>query len=365
MTVSNKISYKQLVYLMILSRIVITLTYLPGLTSPPKNRDFWIAELLNFPFHILFAIPLYLLWRRYPEQSIIEYSQTLLGKLGKGIGFLYIWFFLHFAAITLSQFDLFLTTMVMPETPILFFAASLTLFCAYAVRKDIEVIGRLSELIAPLIMVTVITILLLLFNEMRLEELSPVLESGLMPVLYNGFTSAARTTEIIGMTMILPFLNDRKKAERAILVSMIFISIFFVLITIPVLTVYGIEHAKRLSFPFFQVVKMISIGNFLEHLESIHVGVWVLGVFVKISFYYYMAVLGLKQMFNFKDYKTFVLPMGTILVPLSIMISPSVVELKEFTGYKTLTWYALFYMVVIPGILLIVSSFRKKEGIRL
>ncbi|WP_274653070.1 GerAB/ArcD/ProY family transporter [Paenibacillus humicola] len=362
MEVSKKISFAQLVYLLILSRIVITLTYLPGLTSPPKSRDFWIAELLNFPFHLLFAVPVYLLWKRFPDLTIVQYSQVLLGKAGRIVGLLYIWFFIHFTAITLAQFDLFLTTAIMPETPILFFAVSLTLVCAYAVSKDIEVIGRLSELVAPLIMIAVITILALLSRDMRLKELMPVMEHGLIPVLYNGFTSAARTVEIIGVSMMLPFLNDRKKAKRAIVLSFLLISVYFVLITIPVLTVYGVEHAKRLSFPYFRVVRMISIGNFFEHLESIHVGVWVLGVFVKISFYYYMAALGIKQLFGFKDYKPFVLPIGAIVVPLSIMIAPSAVELKSFTSYKIFTWYALFYMVFIPGLLLVLALVRKKGG---
>ena len=80
------ISPKQLILLIVIGRLVITITFLPILDSPPGNQDVWLALLLSIPVHLLFSVPIYLLWKRFPNQSFIEYSQTILGKAGKLIG---------------------------------------------------------------------------------------------------------------------------------------------------------------------------------------------------------------------------------------------------------------------------------------
>lgn len=356
----GKVTSKQLVQLIFISRIVVTLTYFPILVAPPKNQDVWLAELISFPMMLILSIPLYLLWERFPHRSIIQYSEIITGKLGKFIGVLYVWFFLHMAAINLSQFNAFLSGVVMPETPILFFSISLTLLCAYAARTGIEVLSRLTEIIVPLIIIAVVIIAALLVKDMDLKAFLPVMEEGFFPVLYGGLAVSCYTTEIIGIAMILPYLNDHRKARSVFIIGFALIVLFFLVITISLLATMGIEVAKNHTFPFFTAVRLVSIGNFLERVEAIHMGLWILGVFVKISFYYYLATLGLGQLGSFKDYKPLVLPMGALIVPLSILISPSLVELREFTSYKIFTWYALFFIMLIPLVLLVLAMIRKK-----
>ena len=110
-----------------------------------------------------------------------------------------------------------------------------------------------------------------------------------MPVLNGGFTVAARTAEVMALAMLFPHLNETKMAKWSVIISYSMIIIFFVLVTIIPLTLFGSNQAKDITFPFYTAVRMISMGNFLEHIETIHMGVWVLGVFVKVSFYYYLS----------------------------------------------------------------------------
>ena len=356
----GKISYKQLILLIVISRISINLTYNPHFTAPPENQDVWLSELLSFPITLFLSVPIYLLWKKFPDQTIIQYTQTVAGKAGKLIGILYVWFFIHFSALSLTQFGSFLSTAVMPETPILFFAVSLILLCTYAARSGIEVISRVSEFCVPIFLIGIMTIVLFLTKDMNLKALTPILEKGTLPVLQGGFTIAARSVETLGLAMLLPYLNDRKKVKTIFLLSFALISLFFVIITISIITAYGFEEAKTRTFPFFSAIKIISVGDFLERIESVHMAIWTMGVFIKVSLYFYLAVLGLGQLFNLKDYKPLVFPIGTVFIPLSILITPSIVELREFTSYKIYTWYALFFTLFIPSLLLLTAVIRKK-----
>jgi len=359
----GKISARQLILLIFISRITITLTYLPGLNSPPANQDLWLSDLVALIIQLIFAIPVYLLYKRFPNQSIIQYSQALFGKAGKLLGLLLVWFFIHVGLLTLSQFNTYINSVIMPETPKLFFTISLTLTCAYAVSKGIKVLGRLSEIIAVLLMVSIVSLVLLLLKDMDFNEFLPILEKGPFPVIGGGFTIATRTIEVLGLAMLLPKLSDTKKLKSVFIIGYSLIILFFIIMTMAPILVFGVENAKAQVFPFFTTIRIISVADFIERIDSIHFAVWVLGAFVKVSFYYYLAVLGLSQVFQLQSYKPLIIPAAALIVPLCILISPNIVELMEFTSYKIFTWYSFFFIFVIPVILIVTALIRKK-GIR-
>ena len=359
----GRITYKQIILIIMISRGILPVTYFPGFIDPPGNQDVWIAVLLAYPLLLLFSIPLYLLWKRFPDQTIIQYSHTIFGKAGKLVGILYLWFIIHFTAINLSQFSIFLIIATMPETPLLFFMISMLLVSAYAVRNGLEVLARLSELIGPIMMIAVTMIGVLVAKEMDFKAFLPVMEKGFTPVLFEGFIIVPRTVEIIGLAMLLPFLNDQKKARKVFGVSLILCVYFMLLTSIAIVTTFGVEEGKTLTFPFFDVVKIIAIGDFLERFEAFHMAIWVLGGIIKVAFYYYLVVLGISQLLNLQNYKPIVLPIGTVIVPLSVILSKNIVELNEFTSYKVFTWYSIIFIFLIPCILLVTAIIRKKGAI--
>jgi spore germination protein KB len=356
----GQITYKQLILLIFLSRIVTSLSFLPGLTEPPANQDIWLSDLLYFPTQLVLAFPVYLLWKRFPDQTIIQYSQTIAGKLGKLVGLLIIWYFLHYTAITLDQYSLFLKSAVMPETPVLFFMLTLVLVCAYATQKGLEVIGRLSELFAPIIMIILILYFGLETKDMNLKILTPILEKGIFPVFQGSLINTSKTLEILGLAMLLPYLNNHQKVKSVFILSFALISFYLVLLTVPVLTMLGLESAKNRAFPCYSVIRLINIGDFLNRLESFHMAICSLGAFIKISFQYYLIVLGLSQLLELRDYKPLVLPIGTILIPLSFLIGPSLVELQTFLSYKLFMRYSYFFILLIPSLLLLTAIIRRK-----
>jgi len=356
----GKISARQVILLVFSSRITILIAFLPILVAPPANQDVWLSVLVMGPTNLILAVPIYLLAKRFPHQTLYEYCQTIMGKAGLGVGILFVWFFLHTTTISLSNFSRFLTTTIMPETPFLFFVITLTLVSAYAVHHGIEVLGRFSEFIAPFIMLTIITISLLLSQEMDFHELTPILEKGIYPTLFGGLYASSLMLETLALAMILPFLNDQRKAKKVILFSTLLLVPFILIITLAVLMTFGPELAKTFVYPPYSAVRFVHVGDFLERIDAIYIGIWILGMFIRVSFSYYLAVLGLSQLFHLKDYKPLVLPTGTIIVSLTTLISTSVVELKEFISYSILTWYTLFFILLIPSLLLLTAKIRKK-----
>lgn len=356
----GKISYKQMIMLIFISRVITWITFLPVILAPPANQDVWIDCLMAFPIHLIVALPVYLLAKKFPNQTLYEYSQAITGKAGQWVGILYIWFFIHMSALTLSNFSEFFTTIIMPETPSLFFVITLTLVAAYAAHHGIEVLGRLSEFIAPIIMIALLGVVLLLVKDMDLKELTPILEKGIYPSILNGLSPVSQTVEIIGLAIIFPFLNVRQKIKKVYIFTPLLLVLFLFILTTSVIALLGDDLAKSSTYPFYSIVRLVHVGDFLERIEAIHVAIWILGMFIKVSFYYYLIVLGVGQLFHLKDYKPLILPVGTIIVSLSNVLGQNVVETREFTSFWIYTWYTMFFILFIPSLLLLTAIIRKK-----
>jgi spore germination protein KB len=195
---------------------------------------------------------------------------------------------------------------------------------------------------------------------MDLENLTPVLENGIVPVAYGALVIASRTTVILAVLMLLPYINMPKKIKNYLGIGFLTLTLYFIAIAIITAAIFGVEQAKTLAFPFYYAVRMISIADFLERIDAIFFAIWVLGMFVNIATIYYLTVLAAAQLLKLRNYGPIVLAMGTIIVSLSIFQSDSMIALNEFLSYKVFTWYALFFIFVLPLFLLIVAIIRKK-----
>lgn len=357
----GKITYQQMILLFFVSRVITWIAFLPVIQAPPANQDVWLDCLTAFPIHLIIALPIYLLSKKFPKQGLYEYSQAIMGKAGQWvIATLYIGFFIHASAFALGIFSEFFTTVIMSETPSLFFVITLVLVAAYAVQYGIEVLGRLSEFFAPIIMIALIGVTFLLIKDMDLRELTPILEAGIYPAFLNGFTPVSETLEIIGLAIIAPYLNDFQKIKKVYLITPLLLQFFLFLLTTLVISLLGDEVAKSYPYPVYSVIRLVHVGDFLERIESIHVAAWILGTFIKIALYYYLVVLGLGQLLHLQTYKPLILPIGTILIPLSSVLVPSVVEMKEFLSFKIYPWYSMPFIFFLPSLMLLIAIIRKK-----
>lgn len=356
----GKITNQQFIFVYILSRLMLTMTYLSYFKAPPGNQDLWISAILALPMHILLALPVYFLAQRFKNLSVIQSSEVILGHMGKLIGVLYIWFFLHRTSITLRELGEFLTAVPYPETPILVFISITALFTAYAVYQGIETICRVAQIVLPIIFLSILLIFILLTKEMDMTNLLPVFESGIIPVVYGAFVIASRTTVILAVLMLLPFINIPQKTKNYLFLSFVILSVYYIAISVSAVTIFGVEQAKALAFPFYYTVRMISIADFLERIDAIFFAIWVLGMFINTATFYYLTVLATAQLLKLSDYRPIILAIGTIIVSLSISQSDNMIAFNEFLSYKIFTWYALFFSFVLPLFLLVVAIIRKK-----
>jgi len=355
----GRISSFQLAVMMNPTIIATALLIIPSITAAKAERDMWLSPVWGSLMGHLAVLLAILLHKHYPNLTVIEYAQQIVGKIpGKLIGIGYVFTYLHVNGIILREYGEFIAGSFLFKTPMTVILGSMALVCAFSVRGGLETIARTAQHFVPMVITLWLIIVIFLLGDLKVENMFPMFENGIAPSIRGGTTPGAWFSEYFLIAFILPYINDREKATKWANLSVISVLFILVLTNLVALLVFG-EITSDLMYPVMNAARYVSIAEFFQHLESVVMAIWILGTFIKISVFYYVLALGFAQLFNLSEYKGMVLPLGFLLVCVAMWSAPNLTALKEFLG-TALVIYLIFMHIVLPGILLLITLIRKK-----
>jgi spore germination protein KB len=334
----------------------------PSILTSIVKQDAWISYLLS----IIVDISLIFLWdalfKRYPNETMIQFSEHILGKwLGKMIGITYIGFFLYVSALVLRNIGDFISTNILVQTPIQFVHIIFMLTVVYGTYLGLEVITRSSEILLPWVIVIFLITALMLLKKIDLSELMPILPDGwLTPVKGVYPRLGFPISELVVFLMIFPFVNRPNQIKKYFNLSMVFVALFGALIMVMTISVLGVDITARSTFAVFDLAKEIRVGDFFERVEVLVGGIWIMTIFIKLTICFYAANLATGQLFHLKSYRVTILPYGLLVCALSMLVYHNSAEAFAFiTGPYPI--YSMIYGVFIPACLLVIAKLRKKR----
>ncbi|MED3954643.1 GerAB/ArcD/ProY family transporter [Priestia aryabhattai] len=362
-----KISASQLFILMVLFELGSAL--LVPLAIDAK-QDAWLAILLGMLVSFVLLLVYHRLYLYYPDILPTQYMQKILGKvLGSILAFVYILYFMYDASRVLRDFGEMLLTFAYPDTPLFIANALLILVIIYTIRKGIEVIARSGELLFIFMYVLAIAGFILIVSSglIDFKNLQPILENGLLPVLKVVFTQTLYFpfTEVIVITMILPYLNNPKKAKVTMLCATGLSGINLVITMLINISVLGVTLTERSQFPLLSTVESIQVADFLERLDVFFMLALMTTIFFKICLLFYAAVIGAANLFHVKSPSRLSYPFGLIILFLSITIASNIQE-HNYEGLKMAMFVVHIPLVAIVPVLLFLIAFiknRKKQKV--
>ncbi|MGO4270333.1 endospore germination permease [Paenibacillus sp. TAF58] len=356
----GRISVRQFTVLVILYMIGTSILLVPSILAEAAKQDAWIASILGVGMGMLSVLLYYALGNRYPDMTIAEYSERILGKwLGKAVSLLFISFIYLLASFLLRVLGNFMTTHIMPETPIEVINIVFIGVVILAVRLGLENIGRASEIFFPAVIILFLLLVVFLSSKIKFNNIQPMLDEGIKPVLMAAFYFFS-LQELVVFLMLFPYVNQTNKARNALLAGTWIGGIFLIITTVLSTLVLGTDYTARNMYPSYTLAKQINVGNFLQRAEAILAVIWLFTIFFKTVICFYSVALGLAQTLKLKDYRPLTFPLGMIMVVLSIVVNESIVKFMEFTP-KVWSVYAMTYMLVLPFLLLGVDTIRKKR----
>jgi spore germination protein KB len=355
----EKITNRQLFYILFMMRVVIILAILPVLTATDAEQDAWIASILSFFGSGLLMLVVVGLSMIFPNHTFVEYSQIVLGPwLGRLVSMLLLLIFLWVAALDIKIYSEALASRFLIETPVAFIAGTMVLASVFAAYSGVETIARCADVLFPVFIFFILFGLLAPLPQAseNLINLEPILARGWGPVIRSGMVSSVLLHFIV-ISMLTPTLLEPKKILRTSFITLICATVVLTLITLMVITVLGPHNGKESNFPFFVMLRSVQLSEFLERIEVFAIFSWGFGLFIGVSVFLLVGAKGISQLFGLEDYRPLVGPMGVIWVALSIHAFDSFFEFHQsikphISVPLYLTIYASTYGVVWVGYIL-------------
>ena len=265
-----------------------------------SGRDGWMVVLPAFAVAIPYALMVLSLSAQYPHENLLQISEKLFGKwIGKIIGFIYILISGYYGGLVLAMIGTIYQQSVMTLTPRWVF---------YLVHSGIEVFGRFSEVIFPIIVIALVLNIGLVIPQIEQGELLPILSEGLKPLYFGSLRVMAYTMAyILFLAGLLTFLPDGKQEldqlKTGVWRAVFLVGILDTLVALIEILVFGPVEIVRLEFAILELGKRVELTNIIAGVESLFLGVWLGALVIKASAFFFMTTWGLDTVFKLKGLK--------------------------------------------------------------
>ncbi|WP_051541187.1 GerAB/ArcD/ProY family transporter [Caldalkalibacillus mannanilyticus] len=295
---NGKISPNQFTLLVTLSMIGSPILLLPSMLAIEAKQDAWITAILGVGMGLLVICLYNMVGRRMKNTTFIQYHQAVLGKwMGSLVSLLYLAYFFLISALDLRDIGEFMITHTLGETPI---EAILILFTAIVVmgaRLGMEVLARTAQIFFPWVLLMFSILVIFVLPEVSLDRAKPILDEGMLPVFRGAYQFVGFPFfEMVVFLMIFPYVNKAKQAGKAFLKGGLIGGTFLIIVTSLSILVLGEDISARSIFPSYLLAKRISIGDFIERIEAVVAGIWMITIFLKLTVLFYATALGLGQL---------------------------------------------------------------------
>lgn len=344
--------------------IVLMVTFILGSTlvlgaGGEAKQDVWIALIIA----MLMVIPFLFIYARllsiFPGKGLYEILNHVFGKVfGKIVALPFIWYALHLGSLVIRNFTEYINIVSIPETPQYIIAIFLILLCIWAAKAGVEVIGRWTTIMLPLVIIAILIVTFLLAPLFEFKYLKPILYNGLKPVFDSAFSVVAFPfAETVIFTTVLNSLRSNSSPYKVYYWSLFIGGLTILLIAVRSLMTLGAENVSIMYFASYESVRLINIGDFLQRIEVSVTVVFLLGGFVKASICLYAASIGIAKALNIGNYRQIVAPVGLLMMVLSIIIYRNAMEMFEWAE-KVYKFYAIPFEIILPLIILIAAEIK-------
>lgn len=330
----------------------------PGIQA---GHDSWLAYMLGFAEGLLFAFLYILLSNRYQGKNLMEINELALGSfLGKFFSLCYLWYFFLLGSLVLRNFGDFFVNIIYPETPILVILIMITIICASAARNGIEVISRCSLVLVPLVFITTLSNTVMMLPEMNFTNLLPLFEAPLGKILLAAHNIATFPYgDSLAFLMILAFLQKPGQGKSSYLTG--FLASFMLIFLTIIRNIATLGNTADIDiYPSYEAVRMINIAEIFTRMEVLVAANFLFLGFLKLSVLYYITALGTAQLLRLKSYLPLILPLGSLMISLSLILFESSVEIVSFAT-NIYPFYSLPFQLFLPGLTLLVSLLRRQS----
>jgi spore germination protein (amino acid permease) len=332
-----------------------------GVLARKIGGDAWTAMVIGFLAGTVLMLIMTYLNTKFPDKTIIQYSEEIVGKVvSKFIGLVLALFFAVAFATSANVMTVHLKEYFLLETPFWAICLVFVLLCMYGVFLGIEVAIRFALMGFIGALLITFTMILGTMSDFEYTRLLPLFDRGLVANIYGSkYVFADLTMAILAAGMLLPLLNNNEKVISVTIWSMLVSALLIIIWPVFELGVMGAGAMKQYVVVCMQQVRCAQLTRYLPRYELIMVAFFTFSTFVQSATLFFCSVFSLKQVSGIKKDSYIILPLTVILFIITYLMAYDNNNYALFLSYP---WADICTIlgISIPLILLALALVRGK-----
>lgn len=361
-----RISSLQLFWILIANELGLSILLTLSSTIAIVNQDVWISLLISGLATLVTAFLCVQTALLFPDKNFIELADEVLGKwLGRFFLIPYLIQWLTLTSIILREASDFIETIFFRNTPLIVVAIFLICAMVYIIyRGGIEAIGRFSEIVGPVIVISILLVIVLIIKDMTFSRIMPIgSDSSPLSLIRGSIHPLSFLGEVDMILLLIYFVKDKENVMKRSILAVIWCTLILIIASISVIMTFGPLLSAKMWYPFFEVVRFISLLDFIQNTELLIVVIWVLSVFVKLSTYLFAGSYGLSAFLGIKKWKYSILPIILVCLYISLQFKNIDATAVDFSKHFFVPYIVPYNFFFGPFLLWLVAAIKKKETV--
>ncbi len=211
----GKISALQMALMMYPTIVATAILSVPSIIAKYTKNDLWLSPILSSLIGYVTVYIAYKLYQLYPKQTVIQFSEQIMGRFaGKLLGLLFLFFYIQLTGQITRAYAEFIVDSFLVNTPISVIIASMIFICALIVSVGIEGLGRAAQLFFPIFTFPLLILIFLLFPDLELKNIFPILAEWVDASNEGGHCAKWMVFRIFSNQLSLAFFSGSEKRNE-------------------------------------------------------------------------------------------------------------------------------------------------------
>lgn len=361
LTNNDLITVPQTVALIITTILEIGLLSLPRDVAIYANSDGWIVVIIGGALAFVGSLVLSILIRRFPNDTFVEYSQKVIGKVpALVLGIILIIYFTLASSVVIRTFAEVVNAFMLQKTPREFIIITQMLLTVYLIRHGIEPTARIAEILFPVLIIPIFAMYLIAIPKADFTELLPFMNTPITAIAKGSLNTMFSFFGIEILLMLGPYMRSPERIYWTMFVSIGVATMIYLFIVIVVFVSIGVENTKLLIWPGMTIIRNIMApGEVFERLDALAMALWTIASFTTANSLFLTGALAFTHVTRAKEFKFFI----TIMFPwiyLFASIPPNILVTEKMVYMVKLG--SITVGILMPLIILLLSIILKKRG---
>jgi len=323
----------------------------------------WLAALVHGLVSVV-SLAAILIVCKYVPGNLFEICEQLLGKvLAWLIALYYAAAFFANYVLMLRQYAENTLLTALPSAEFSFIIVAYALVGAILVAFSLEGMARAGYIVMPFIGITLVIVFALLNPFYEVYRLAPWLSLGVGTAVFTGLKIAGINFGVAAVVILASSFQNNRTRWQIALFGVGLSAVLRAMVVFFYTLLFGVTVGREKMLPFFEMVRLVYLGRYVQRLESLFIILWVINGVLDISLSLYFGLYCLTYMGRLPTMRPLI-PVVTLLLAQLAMIPEDVVSVMNDYVYAGKTFFN-FGIYIVPFLLLAALAWNKRKKVKL